>query len=200
MLPMIFILRLRLVTVSTSAILHEVENQTWDTLRVTPLTAARIVRSKYAGALMRHRNTFYQVTVSYLTLVISGVYFFIVMRTTPSWHYLQLPNLASPAALAAAVIGALYLALEPALGYATDVAVGLGVGTLVSQQGDGLWVGAAAGVVAVGAQFWLNVELVNIFINEQWSLFCAAALLAAALRLFITNSILYATIARVRAM
>jgi hypothetical protein len=115
-------------------------------------------------------------------------------------YYQKLPDLTTPLALAAAVIGVLYFALEPALGYAIDVAIGLGLGTLVSQQGDALWVGTAAGVVTVGVQFWVNIKLFELFTSGQWPLFYAAALLVTALRLFTTNFILYATIARVRAM
>lgn len=142
------VLRIRVVVAASDVIAHEVEAQTWDTLRLIPRSTERLVKTKLAAALIRSYRAL-------LLLVALRVVFVVAVAL------LVLP--ASPPAGgfdAWWLLPWLYYGLEPLLDFIMDGALGVAISAFAHSQSQALVMGTALGAVGVSGQMLLDFIVV----------------------------------------
>ncbi len=161
MLPLLLVMRIRIVLSVCDAIPCEVERQTWDILRTLPQSTKQIVMSKYAGALMRARRLLAQLYVLRLIASALMLCFFVFALSTLPRDDGSGTSLGAVGVALAATVGALYWLVEPALDFATDGALGAAVGAFVCDRGQLRVIGLAVSAAALAAQLALTALLVG---------------------------------------
>jgi hypothetical protein len=175
MLPLLFLVRVRVVLTAADAITGEVEQRTWDTLRTMPYSTETIVRSKFAGWLYRARRLFYQM-LALRTFVGLGFAFVgpLIEQSYPNiWNRTEifLPYVLAGAYFSAAVL----------LDYTTDGALGLAAGAFSGARGEALVRSTTLGVASVAVQLAVDAALgLALIRNHRADL--AAILVIVALR------------------
>jgi hypothetical protein len=165
--PMTLSTRVRVVLVSTESLASEMENHTWDTLRTIPFPTSQIIRSKYAGGMLRTQRLFYSLFM--LRFGLGGVFIGVVSfafiasmigSQVDAPAALEAPLTARQMLLAPAAIAMLiYSITEPLLDYAVDSALGLTIGAFNKTRGQALTYGIGWGIGTVVVQMLINVGL-----------------------------------------
>lgn len=189
MVPIFYlILRVRVVTSTSDTIAREVEAQTWDVLRTLPYSTEMLVRSKYAGALLRNRRVFYQI----LLLRVGAA----VWLMTLSLPLIAFGGDESLGWWLVSLAGFLYYLVETGLNFAADGALGMVASSYGRTRGRALALSVALGVVFVGGQTLLDVVIAAGFINIG-SVACITGLgIGLALRYAAYRGLMWVAVAR----
>ncbi len=150
-----------LVVVSTSgSIAHEVQSRTWDSLRTTLYSTKDIVKTKYAGALVRARKLAYYLVG---TRIIVLLFYFL--------NYYEFISLSTSRFLVAFV----YLTIDAVLDFITDGALGIVASTFASTPSRARIWAFTLGVASLFAQYALSAI---ILLSSSSETTCCMALLA----------------------
>ncbi|MBN1283852.1 MAG: hypothetical protein JXB47_00485 [Anaerolineae bacterium] len=154
--------RIQITFAATDAIVREVESNTWDTLRTIPHTIAALIRSKYAGVLLRTRTQCMQYFA--MRSVLNFACGITVLPFAAGWsHRMYGEQVALPprtTLLLALGVGVLYMFAEPVFDVLTDSLLGLSISTFARRRDRAITVGITASMLSLLGQLILGTLLV----------------------------------------